>query len=155
MELQALLLLFGVLALVGVYIAQPFLRSYHKAPASDQAHSSLLAERERLLSSLRELDIDHTLGKIPEEDYLVQRSELVHLGGEVMEKLDALAVSAAENSSHHEEKQSEPISDDEIENLVAKRRSARKNQTDGFCPRCGKAILTSDRFCPGCGHELQ
>jgi hypothetical protein len=49
----------------------------------------------------------------------------------------------------------EPITDDDIEDIVAKRRSARKEQTSGFCPKCGKAVLLSDRFCPSCGYILK
>ena len=33
-----------------------------------------MAERDRVINSLQELDFDFKLGKIPEEDYPVQRS---------------------------------------------------------------------------------
>jgi hypothetical protein len=41
--------------------------------------------------------------------------------------------------------------DDEIESRVAARRSERKDKSGGFCPNCGKPVLSSDRFCPHCG----
>jgi len=44
--------------------------------------------------------------------------------------------------------------DDDVEALIATRRKARKEKSGGFCPRCGKPILVSDRFCPHCGKSI-
>ncbi|MBL1173273.1 MAG: zinc-ribbon domain-containing protein, partial [Chloroflexi bacterium] len=47
-----------------------------------------------------------------------------------------------------------PRSDDDVEALIAARRKARKEKSGGFCPRCGKPVLASDRFCPHCGKSI-
>jgi NADH pyrophosphatase NudC (nudix superfamily) len=155
MELQTVLLLFGVLLLVGTFVARPFAQAVRRNQAHEHARSALLAERERLLTVLRELDFDHSLGKVPEEDYPSQRAELVQRGAEVMEKLDSLANVPASEAPRPTRKQAVSVTDDDIEDMIARRRSARKEKTGGFCPKCGKAVLLSDRFCPACGHPLK
>ena len=74
MEPVAIFLVFLVLALIVFYVSRPFFeRSSRRAVESSQETSTLLAEREQILNALQELDFDQTLGKIPEEDYPVQR----------------------------------------------------------------------------------
>jgi predicted amidophosphoribosyltransferase len=46
------------------------------------------------------------------------------------------------------------ITDDDLDELVAARRAMRKEKSAGFCPKCGKSILRSDRFCPHCGKSI-
>ena len=71
MDLGAIFLLISVAVLTGLFIARPFIerRRIFSVSASNQELSSLLAERDRLIGALQELDFDHTLGKIPASDY--------------------------------------------------------------------------------------
>jgi hypothetical protein len=154
MQFQTILFLLGIGLVVGTFVARPFIQTNRSIPTADHVESALLAERERLLVSLRELDFDHELGKVPEDDYLEQRFELVRLGAEVMEKLDALQKAPAPKLLPVKKKLDVQATDDDVENLIAKRRSASRELAEGFCPNCGKAVLASDRFCPGCGNVL-
>jgi len=95
MNIGSLLLILALLLLVGMFIARPLVNreSTVRSPESDQADhelSALLAERDRILTSLQEMDFDYALGKIPEEDYPVQRALLVQQGAEVYRQLDRL-----------------------------------------------------------------
>ena len=155
MEPQVILYLLVVMSLVGVFVSRPFWRAIRSSQTDDYSRSFLLAERERLLTTLQELDFDHSLGKIPEEDYPIQRAELLRQGAEVMESLERQVDANADAPIPMPEKTPRHVDDDYIEDLIAKRRSARKEQTDGFCPNCGKAVLPSDSFCPGCGTSLK
>ena len=56
--------------------------------------SALLAERDRLLNALQELDFDYTLGKIPGEDYPAQRAVLLQRYADALRKLDAFQTEA-------------------------------------------------------------
>ncbi len=159
MDLAAILFLIALLLAVGLYLATPLMNGATRRSGEEtQEVSALLAERERLLNALQELEFDFQLGKIPEEDYPAQRADLLRKGAEILKKLDALAparpiraskVSVAASGSAGE------LTDDEIESMLAARRKARKTKSAGFCPRCGKPILITDQFCPNCGKALQ
>ena len=91
-----LLLILAVAVLVGLYISRPF-ASRHAAteklirPAAEESEihrSTLLAERDRVLTALQDLEFDFTLGKIPAEDYPIQRAELFKAGAEALRELD-------------------------------------------------------------------
>ena len=176
MELGAIFLILAVLIVIGMYLYGPFISRGRRA-ATIESHeiSSLMAERDRVINALRELDFDFNLGKIPAEDYPDQRASLLQKGAEILKKLDELAPSPSpilgrgargEGAEDRIEKavaarradaavQAAQLSDDDIESMIATRRRARKEKSAGFCPRCGKSILVSDRFCPSCGKTLQ
>jgi hypothetical protein len=182
MELGAIFLILAVLIAVAMYLYGPFMSRGRRA-ATIESHeiSSLLAERDRVINALQELDFDFNLGKIPAEDYPIQRASLLQKGAEILKKLDELSpaltpgpfaehpggapVGRGESQEDRIEKavaarradasvQALQLTDDEIESMIATRRKARKDKSAGFCPRCGKPTLASDRFCPSCGKSL-
>ncbi len=170
MDISAILLLIAVLLGVGLYLAAPLVFDAPRRRTKEETSesSSLLAERDRVINSLQELDFDYKLGKIPEEDYPSQRAELLQKGAEILRKLDALQpqpLSDDEVEKRIEEAaaarradasaKAEPLSDDEIESMLARRRKSRKSKSSGFCPKCGKAVLVADQFCPHCGKALK
>jgi len=184
MDIGSIFLILALLLLVGVFITRPFFERKVVPGADPQADerdhelSSLLAERDRLLNALQELDFDQALGKIPEEDYPGQRTLLLQQAAEVLRKLDALqASSAADEMEARLEAaiaarrvtvqpslapaQAElvgvgrvfPVAapDDDLEILLARRRRERLGKSAGFCPNCGGPVQQTDRFCPKCG----
>ncbi len=172
MELGATLILLALFLGVGLYLAAPLAgNSNPRGAAGTPESSSLLAERDRVINALQELDFDHQLGKIPEEDYPSQRGELLKKGTEILKKLDELAPQASPqaNSASAQTRlekaaaalradgsnRAEPVSDDEIETMLAARRKEHKSKSAGFCPHCGKPILVSDRFCSNCGKAIK
>ena len=162
MEPAAIFLLLIVLAFIVLFVTRPFFeRRRVRAPESSHELSFLLAERESLLTALQELDFDQTLGKIPAEDYPAQRAALLQKGAEVLRQLDALIPITAKQAGGKGQRtesannSTAPLSDDDLEDLLAKRRNGRKVKTAGFCPNCGKPVLQSDVFCPVCGSTLK
>ena len=85
MDISSILFILALLILVILHVTQPFAarRSVGVTSAEKQL-SSLLAERERILGAVEELDFDHSMGKVPEEDYPAQRVRLVQAGAEVL-----------------------------------------------------------------------
>ena len=179
MELGSFFLALAVLMAVGLYVGQPFFQRGGKRRSSTEAHevSALMAERDRVVNALQELDVDFQLNKIPAEDYPAQRAELLKKGADVLKQLDALMSaltpgpspkngrgesSAADRiesavAARRADLSNAPIAirtDDDLEALIATRRKARKDKSGGFCPRCGKPALASDRFCPHCGKSI-
>jgi hypothetical protein len=168
MEISAIFLVLAVLTLVGMYLYAPFTARAPRARQSESHEvSALKAERDRVIDSLRELDFDHSLGKIPAEDYPVQRAALLQKGADILRRLDELAPVpsvahdaesrmelAASTSRIDPSLQTEQMLDEEIESMIAARRKQHKGRSAGFCPKCGKPVLISDKFCPACGKSL-
>lgn len=152
MDLLAVFLLLFVLLLVALYVARPFVTRVRSVRSVDQALSTLLAERDRVLTALQELDFDYTLGKIPADDYPAQRETLVQRGAAILRQLDERGGADRKPAARTPAPAS---TDDDLEDLIAKRRVRRKGKTGGFCPQCGKPVLLSDRFCPKCGYSLK
>lgn len=175
MELTAIFFSLAVLILVAMYLYAPFMeRRARRITEEEHDLSALLAERDRVINSLQELDFDFKLGKVPEEDYPVQRASLVQKGADILRKIDALAPTLpygndAGNDGQDTEARLEraiaarradsavtqaAVTDEDLEVLISSRRKGRTNKSAGFCPRCGKPVMVTDRFCPSCGKSL-
>ena len=168
MEIAAILLTLGVIIIVGLYLYAPLLeRRAQRVTEEEHELSTLMAERDRVVNSLQELDFDYKLGKIPEEDYPVQRATLLQTGADILRKIDSIAPepASAQDVDARIEKAiaarradasvAKPeVSDDDIESMVSARRKGRREKSSGFCPKCGKPVMVSDRFCPYCGKSL-
>jgi len=168
MELTAIFFSLAVLILVGIYLYAPFMeRRARRVTEEEHELSALMAERDRVINSLQELDFDFKLGKVPEEDYPAQRASLLQKGADILRKIDTLApqpVSTQDTEARLEKAiaarradasvvQAE-VSDDDLEAMISSRRKGRKDKSAGFCPRCGKPVMVTDRFCPSCGKSL-
>ncbi len=171
MELGSIFLVLAVIVIVAIYLYAPFIsRTHRMRKAETNEVSALKAERDRVINSLQELDFDHNLGKVPAEDYPTQRALLLQKGADILRKLDeaAPAPSSAINAEARIEKataagradtgSNSPVlldDDDDLESIIAARRKEHKSKSAGFCPKCGKPVLVSDKFCPSCGKSLQ
>lgn len=181
MDIGSIFLILGLLVVVGIFISRPFFERQAK-PVTQAEHqrSALLAERDRIINALQELDFDHAMGKLPEEDYPAQRALLLQQGADVLRQLDAFepAVQRGALSEEAEARLEAAIAarrgevslpvgangssvrtvaaspDDALEVLIAGRRRTRKEKAAGFCPQCGNPVQVSDRFCPKCGTTL-
>ncbi len=189
MDIGSVFLVLALAVLVGIFIGQPFFRSKAKhtlaaspeEAAIDHQRSSLLAERDRLLLALQELDFDFGLGKISEEDYPEQRANLMQHAASVLKSLDemqgqhadqtaesrieaAVAARRADGASAAKPAHSTAgakaettpaaTAADPLEELIASRRVQRQEKSGGFCPKCGRPVKRSDKFCSGCGNIL-
>lgn len=178
MDIGAIFFALAVVTLVGMYVGQPYLqRRSRRVTQEDREYSALMAEYDRAVNTLQELDFDHALGKVPTEDYPRQRAELLAKGADLLRKLDTFAASPSPNGSNDksEGKDAESrieaavasrradasvksvvstLDDDDLESMIASRRKMHKEKSAGFCPKCGKPIQASDRFCPSCGKAI-
>ena len=168
MELPAIFFSLAVLILVAIYLYAPFLeRRARRVTEEDHELSTLMAERDRVIYSLQELDFDFKLGKIPEEDYPLQRSSLLQKGADILRQIDTLApqVTSTPDTEARLERAiaarradasvaKVAVSDDDLESMISSRRRGRTNKSAGFCPKCGKPVMVTDRFCPSCGKSL-
>lgn len=159
MDIASIVLIAAFTALVVWFVGRPLFSPAPRKPrpaesGADSTRSALLAERERILSALADLDFDNTLGKIPAEDYPIQRAELVAAGAEVLRKLDELDAAAPKPGQAAPKPAAaprKPAADDDLERAISARRRARERSSAGFCAKCGTPLQRSDRFCPKCG----
>jgi hypothetical protein len=187
MDPGSLFLILAVVILVVLFVSRPFLEKTPSGPAEENlpgeptGHqvSSLLAERDRVLNSIQELDFDNVLGKIPAGEYETQRSLWLARGAQILQQLDTYqAVPSAQSIEDRIEAviaarrvigsqvhaglaqpaggslQNPSLGGDDLEELIASRRQVREEAGGGFCPTCGKPVQKSDRFCPKCGASL-
>ncbi|HBX70406.1 MAG TPA: hypothetical protein DEH25_13770 [Chloroflexi bacterium] len=171
MDIGSIFLILALLIPVVVFIARPLLeRKSTVVTVEEHDYSALLAERDRVLNALQELEFDHTLGKIPEAQYPAQRANLMRYGADILRRIDEYQGQSAESNlddrleaaiSDRKVAVAAPVAadpDDELETLISNRRRAQKSNGQpkpcGFCPQCGNCVQESDRFCPKCGHTL-
>lgn len=173
MDINALFFTLAILVLVGMYLYTPLVEGRARHVTEEEHElSALLAERDRVLNSLQELDFDFKLGKIPGEDYPLQRANLLQKGADILRKLDELTPDNTqldtETRIEHaiaERRSAGPsvgsasntkrgLTDEDLESMIAARHRSRREKSAGFCPKCGKPVMISDRFCPSCGKAL-
>lgn len=176
MDIGSIFLLLGILVVVMLFVFQPFIDERRNKVLITNAlptiekemHiSSMLAERERILRALQELDFDFSLGKIPDEDYPTQRQFLLQKGAEVIKKLDEISgddqrkdqVQRIEDiigvgPSEAQIEDEKIVKDVDVESLIASRKRTKESKPDGFCPKCGKPVSKIDKFCSKCGITL-
>ena len=176
MDIGSIFLLLGLGIIVFLFIYQPFIDDRkHRVLITEavpviekEMHiSALLAERDRVLRALQELEFDYHLGKIPEEDYPTQRQFLLLKGAEVIKTLDQIEGYSSgvdpiqrietvieDSSVDGPESNQKMVKDLDIESLIAARKRTKEKKPDGFCPKCGKPISKDDKFCSKCGNTL-
>lgn len=180
MDLGSIFLILALLLLVGLFVSRPLIEkgavedrtAAQPEDPTDHERSSLLAERDRLLNALQELEFDYTLGKIPVEDFPAQRKTLLEQGAAVLRRLDELQVMADGPTG------AEPV-EERLEAVIAARRldtavemvqvgvsgNGRKHAVAIAGPDDQLEVLLANRrrerreksagFCPKCGAPVQ
>ena len=135
-------LLGSVVLLVGLlfYVGRPLIDGGRGQRASIRFSTQQLFERkEQLLGAIVELEFDHQLGKIPEQDFQRLFAELETETLTVIGELDRLNGGGST----------------ELERLVeAEIAALRQSPVLPRCHGCGKPWREGDRFCPQCGAAL-
>ena len=148
MEFSSLLIVIFILILSGVFIMRPFLVK-EKTPrrVGSSRIDSLLAEKDRLLLAIEELDQEFELEKISSEEHNRNRDILLAEAAEVIKQLDKLQ----KPSSSKKNNVAPPETDDDLERLINERRQQQKSEKSQKCPKCGKTVDKGAQFCSHCG----
>lgn len=177
MDFGSILLLLALIVIVAAFVASPLRQTTKKEVVveDDIELSQLLAERERVLDALTELDFDAEMGKVPDDLYPIQRETLLKRGADVLRALDAYGQKLVDEEEDHEvrleraasirAKEGDPLEAmiaarrrgaDPVEAAVSARRSGKKTPAGkaSFCPNCGTALQVGDKFCSSCGQKI-
>lgn len=127
MAFGSLLLIGALIILVALVVARPLVTGEQFGPGRDSQTSHWLAERERALDALLELDFDRQMDKVPDAVYAEQRARLVGNAAEAMQALDELeAADPAAVATALDEKRARTVSEAQLKRLLAARRKGRK-----------------------------
>jgi hypothetical protein len=142
----AILLGLALLIVVVLFLARPFLKPQPQQTLDTSERQALSARKEGLLDAIRTLDFDHDTGKIPDQEYELQRAALMNEAAATLKALDELPPI--------------PVSEDvyaQIEAALGALRSQRAERTAApanFCSSCGQRLDAGDRFCANCGQPV-
>lgn len=113
--------------------------------ASGRRRLALHERKEQLYSSIKELEFDHSVGKLSDDEYRRQKVALEDQAVGILRELDQL--NGYPNSEQRVAR---------IERDVAEMRSRpdRPGAPAFFCTACGAPGAASHRFCSQCGARL-
>jgi hypothetical protein len=151
MALSSIFILLGIFLLAGVIIIRPLFVESDTGLGSNQGeYDSLLAEKERLLSSIEDLELEYELKKISSKEYTRNRDLLLAEAAEVLKQLDKIAVPLKDAP------RTSPATKagDDLDALIEARRRELAGEKSSGCPHCGKNVKADDQFCSHCGKEL-
>ena len=83
-----------IVAAVCIFLFRPFLTARGRIGERDAGpggETRLVEEREALIDAIRELDFDHRMGKVEEEDYRETRSRYENRAVELMRAIEETA----------------------------------------------------------------
>ncbi|RMF86762.1 MAG: zinc-ribbon domain-containing protein [Nitrospirae bacterium] len=130
--IDGLCLLAAVAALA--FTLLPFLRPRAAGAGVDLEAEDLFLAKEYVYANIKDLDFDHQVGKIEDEDYQRMRSSLKREASEILDRIERLRGPARREA---------------LEREIARRRG-----NGAACPACGAAVAADARFCPQCGKPV-
>src|SRR5438094_1927372 len=145
-----LLLLIAVLAFVGYPLLRPAVpEAIAPAAPMEQQREQLLGERENVLSTLKDLALEHSIGNLSDGDYGALRAAQRHKAVTILRELDHLDDGATTPVSRHPSALDHPTLDEQLEEEIARARQRLDGAQPETVPGMGAegAVVT----CPVCG----
>jgi hypothetical protein len=160
MSIGSILLGLSLLIIVVLILAQPFWAQPEREPRPRSRKQQLLMQKEAVLEEIRALDFEYDTGKLPEEDYQTQRTELMALATTTLKSLDELGTEApvddvaAQIEAAINRVRTQKQSPAQAVSAVSTTTSVSTNGQKQFCTECGKPVDGSDKFCASCGNKI-
>lgn len=149
MTLTSFIIILFIFVMAGLIVMRPFLDKVDgRISRTVGVYDSLLAERERLLSALEDLDLDLELKKISPAEHGQDRNSLLAQAADVLKELDRVSKPKSGKKAAAKVQR-----DDDLEKMIRDRRRELQEQKAIPCSSCGKSIDAADQFCSHCGKE--
>ena len=157
MDIGSIFIILAILIIIVAYIARPLVENRGFAVTeADRRYSRLQARRDQVLTILQELDMDHSMGKIPQEDYDAQRAILVARGASVLKEMDQFRKPGkASRLTNGSKDVATSQLEAQIEEAVSQMRTEQSGLDAKYCSNCGNALEGGDLFCVGCGTPIK
>lgn len=151
MEIGSLIIVLLLFFLSGLFVLRPFLvKTESRGRAGTTVRDSLVAEKERLLQAIEEIDLEFELEKISSAEHTRNRDLLMVEAADILNELDKLP-----KSKSGKKKKTAPVQDeDTLEKMIADRRKQLKNDQSVKCPHCDETVEKGAQFCSHCGGAL-
>lgn len=158
----AVLVLAGALAA----LAYPMYRSRAQAVELNASTlDELLAERDGVYATLRDLELDRELGKLDASDYHALREKYMTRATRVLQELDALRGEGETRAASEEIEQEVAAlrrglgdvgrtTEDGRRTAPVTASNGKANTVELRCGNCGRPYNAGDQFCARCGHVL-
>jgi hypothetical protein len=144
-----MIIVFAVLLAAGALVALAYpILFQSRAPetgtvtSAEESLAELMAQRENAFQAIRDLQFDHEVGKVSDEDLAMYEVGLKQNAAETLRRLDAWEGQADQDLPTY------------IERQIAARRAVLAGGGQR-CPHCGRALTPGAQFCTGCGKPLQ
>ncbi len=149
MTFTSLIIIFFIFIMAGLIVLRPFLDQVGgKVNLGSGVRDGLLAERERLLSSIEELDLDLELQKISSSEHALDRNLLLSQAADVLKELDRYSKPKGAQKG-----KSKKTKGDDLEKMIQERRKKLAEENIVYCSSCGKTIVAGAQFCSHCGEK--
>jgi hypothetical protein len=146
----------GLVVLLAAWISLPLWRGGAPVLPPDPRAVALLAEREAVLATLRDLDADLAAGRITAEEHAPLRARAVQRGVVTLAALDRLEADYAGQAA----RLAAAIEADVVAARQAEARPApaggagAPGRSTGACGRCGGSLGPADPACGRCGQPV-
>jgi len=134
-----------VVGAVALAVVLAPLRAKQQQAATADEHSEAPSEYESTLLALRDLDFDHELGVVADDDYRRLREELVARAAQTMPRKKSgrkKSTPRPQQATAAGKKRKAEVTEDTT------------TQAEGFCPQCGRPHQPEHQFCGKCGARL-
>lgn len=135
---------FSIVITCVLYISFPFFEkrifSRSKSVFKDDHLGDLYAERDNLLTTIKDLEFDHEMGKMSNQDFAEMSSQYRGLAIDVLKDIDFSERDDGGKQRH--------------ENQFNERHLQEKERGMVFCTKCGVGCDIKDHFCSQCGQRL-
>ncbi len=135
-----------IFVIVAAFILLPLFlsprTSFSNSVANPRA-ATLLTKKEMIFQNIKDLDLEHQMGKLTDEDHQLLRENYKIEAAAVLEEMDRL--------------QGKVELDQWIEDEVSQRRKTEDVQLASslICPQCSHSNQSTAQFCSNCGFKLE
>ncbi len=136
------LMIVGAVAIVAWPYFNPAVDPSSLPNGSNPAMENLVTQRDATYAAIKDLEFDHTMGKLSDTDYKSMRAKYETKAVAILQELDGL-------------KKAQPGRARSADSAESIEQEVQRLRRGAHCPKCGAAHSANDIFCAECGTSLR